>query len=320
MKDAIADTTRTIDGLGSAIENAFGMSKLTLLRKQWLAMQDLATQYHELYTAMIEYRDESAKMPDWNDNLNGGYGGYDYRSVKQRLVDAARSVGVEAIFDADQDVDNMQDIQFAAEQADNALKQLYNDRAKLLNDQGGVSGDDAQLDALEKQIKAQETVTALVKEAIEEYESLQEEIREQLELAVENIRDIMRKKLEEVSYKVELRVSLNDRDIKMLDLLITELGEDARKAARRVAALFGQTRENLDSMAEITAGVERVQEIMNNISSGSIHEDWFIGKFGKEAWDKFQQEGKITAEIFDALDGYIDDLIDSLEELYSLND
>lgn len=133
---------------------------------------------------------------------------------------------------------------------------------------------------------------------------------------VELIRTEISNRIETITYRIELRTDMNDLEIENLERSIEHLGDVGILTGSKIGLLgdvFGKAKDNA---WEAVGGFNSLVEVLNNLNSAAGQE-YFIEKYGQEAWDEYSKNGILPEELVSGLQSYISDMMSSVDDMYS---
>lgn len=133
---------------------------------------------------------------------------------------------------------------------------------------------------------------------------------------VELIRTEISNRIETITYRIELRTDMNDLEIENLERSIEHLGDVGILTGSKIGLLgdvFGKAKDNA---WEAVGGFNSLVEVLNNLNSAAGQE-YFIEKYGQEAWDEYAKDGILPEELVSGLQNYIKDMMSSVDDMYS---
>lgn len=133
---------------------------------------------------------------------------------------------------------------------------------------------------------------------------------------VELIRTEISNRIETITYRIELRTDMNDLEIENLERSIEHLGDVGILTGSKIGLLgdvFGKAKDNA---WEAVGGFNSLVEVLNNLNSAAGQE-YFIEKYGQEAWDEYSKNGILPEELVSGLQDYISDMMSSVDDMYS---
>lgn len=316
ITEAINDIQREMDDLADSSDDAFGATRVKQLQKINKLYQDQAKNLQQLQKEAEKYLEEQDKP-----------------GISVALADVPRGYGLSRVptpeveYNDDGYVSNAEDVLAPIEAKRKALEDAYISLADKY-DKAGVPNE-----ALEEQINdAKEALDAWtdyangVKEAIDQVNETADKIRETFQQRVEEIREWMSNKVEEATYKMELRISINELDIEYAEHLIDTWGDLGVTTGKSWEWLQQNIASNADNLNAVIADSERMWEILNNIDPSKTDPTWFKQKFGEDAWDEYiHNNGALPAEVIEQMQSdasdmisYIDSMYDDAEEMLSM--
>lgn len=190
-------------------------------------------------------------------------------------------------------------------------KQIFNASAK----------DEAAEAVYEQAEKAREVRLAEIEEMrgwldqfLETYDLLQERIDEQ----TENIRKELQAKLDDITYRMEFKIGINDYDLKQLEQAIDHLGiigTRTTKSLQKIVGGFGEIGDNVDISIK---GFNELLELRNSLNTPEGTAE-YIKRYGKDAWDDYMKNGGLPQELMAEIEGIVEALDGYEEQLYEKN-
>lgn len=316
ITESINEIERKMEDISDASDDAFGATRVKHLQKINKLYQDQAKNLQQLQKEAEKYLEEQDKP-----------------GIGVALADVPRGYGLSRVatpevqYNDDGYVTNAEDVLAPIEAKRKALEDAYISLAEKY-DNAGVPNE-----ALEEQINtAKDALDAWtdyangVKEAIDQVNETADKIRETFQQRVEEIREWMSNKVEEATYKMELRISINELDIEYAEHLIDTWGDLGVTTGKSWNWLQQNIASNADSLNGVIADSERMWEILNNIDPSKTDPTWFKQKFGEDAWDEYiHNNGALPAEVIEQMQSdasdmisYIDSMYDDAEEMLSM--
>lgn len=151
------------------------------------------------------------------------------------------------------------------------------------------------------------------KKALSKYEETMDLWQEETEKRADLIREILDKRLEGISYKVDIEVALDDREIALLEHQLNRLDDaayDTADALANIGKQFEQTEESIDS---VTNGIVETLKTIPGITQDMI-DRYMAGDSSALAGLEIEQ-GQI-----DLLEQYSDQLLELSDRLKELHD
>lgn len=304
-QSSIDKSARAIDRYSSAMDSAFGASKMRNLKNINRELVTQARNYNELYKLAKRY---------YGDEKSG-----DYATMLEEQRSAAEALGVsliEVTTNADGFVSNRTEI---INQLDAQLQAAY-DAYKTQADafDKAQSTDEAWSEKIDKLKEDYEELQAEVDEyiaAMDQVDETAQKMAEAMEEAVQAIRDHFSNLVEQSNLKLELRLAIDETDIKMAEFLIETLGDVGVRTGEAWGLLDDTLKSSQKSLAGMVQNTEEMFGILDQIKSGqNVNGDQFSAMFGEEAWKKYiSGDGTVPQEVLDQLGEMADSMIDNLQ-------
>lgn len=296
LTEALEDMTRQLSRFSDAADDAWGAARIRQLRGYNAQIQQIARTQKQLIEETKEYYqiDKNTLMADaniasialWNP---GEYGSLANPEDIRRWIDeeiAAATAGINAEIDA------------------------YN--ARGVDDQDAL---DKAKEPYEDRIEYLEGLNEDLDQMLETTDLLQDRLDEQMQ----NIYDWMANKVEEMEYKLEFKLRIDESDFDRLENLLDRLGD--------TGIILGDSFETLSDMMNnimteqapaVFEAIDRGWQIANNIVTPE-NQDYFEGLFGPEVWQEYlDNNGGLPAEIMEFLQDQKDALYDMIDQVVDL--
>lgn len=296
LTEALEDMTRQLSRFSDAADDAWGAARIRQLRGYNAQIQQIARTQKQLIEETKEYYqiDKNTLMADaniasialWNP---GEYGSLANPEDIRRWIDeeiAAATAGINAEIDA------------------------YNTRG--VDDQDAL---DKAKEPYEDRIEYLEGLNEDLDQMLETTDLLQDRLDEQMQ----NIYDWMANKVEEMEYKLEFKLRIDESDFDRLENLLDRLGD--------TGIILGDSFETLSDMMSnimteqapaVFEAIDRGWQIANNIVTPE-NQDYFEGLFGPEVWQEYlDNNGGLPAEIMEFLQDQKDALYDMIDQVVDL--
>ena len=304
-QSSIDKSTRAIDRYSSAMDSAFGASKMRNLKNINRELVKQARNYNELYKLAKRY---------YGDENSG-----DYAAMLEEQKKAAKALGtslIEVTTNADGFISNRTEI---INQLDAQLQAAYNayktqadafDKAK--------STDEAWSERIDKLKEDYEDLKKGVDEyigAMDQVDETAQKMAEAMEEAVQAIRDHFSNLVAQSNLKLELRLAIDETDIRMAEFLIETLGDVGVRTGEAWSLLNDNLKSSQKSLAGMVKNTEEMFDILDQIKSGqNVDGDKFSAMFGEEAWKKYiMGDGVVPQEVMDQLGEMADSMVDNLQ-------
>lgn len=312
LKAAIDDVGRALEDFSNAEDDAFGAAKFAAMKKQEQSLTKQAKLYQALRQKALEY----LKM-----DQEAVKNGKNKTDLKAELVN--RGLGgdlIEATFDDDGFVANRTEI---INELNTKLESAYQDyKIAADNFDRTRSTNEAESERIDGLKKRYEDLKALVEAYLGDLDLVDEtagEARQALLDELEKLREWMQKKVDQANYKLELRIGINEMDIKMMEMTIRlwdKLGVKMGSTFKNLNSNFISSADNLSGMIDNS---KRMWEILDNISPDSEHQEWFVGQFGEDAWKEYLDgNGALPDSVVQNLEDKADMMMDELSNMYDI--
>lgn len=308
INQELEDLQNNLDEIANLKDEAWGADKLALMDKEKKKLQDI-TKAHKAY------QNEISKNLDEDRN-------------------AAISVG--AIIDPESGrITNYEELQEQWMNEWNSQSAAFDAREQELENKIAAATDDTTKEALEeeKEQLSEEREQAdkdyeKKREALQQYEdtlNLSEEAKAQLEDYLRQIREL---NYEQLEYKIEIGVELNERDIETIEHKLSRLGEkDVYVSAERIA-LVEKNAASYKKMADVQ--IEGIREAKRLYEAGEISQADYITRIheGREALmdiensirEGIEQIGDELENTFDLADEKLDKQFTQFDQLIEFMD
>ena len=156
-------------------------------------------------------------------------------------------------------------------------------------------------------------------ESLKQYEETINLLQEKEQELIDQMNDLYDKQLELVKEKVDINISLNEDDLKLLEWQLGHLGESLDHAADRIANLGKQMDANARNMAHYQAGIEGIFANHNVNIDLSQYKD---GASLLAALEKGKNDltGVLTDEEVQTIRDYRDALMEAYDNMRELTD
>lgn len=306
VKAAIDDVQREMDKFSANQDDMWGGAKLNALKKYNKELHKQAGYYRELVEQAKNYLETEDKPDATNarqaaaNALGAGLIGIEYYEegyVKNRteiinqlddLLQAKYDEYYNAAMAYDAAVDAGTATEAQSEAVDN-LKTEYEDTEKVVNE---------------------------YVEALDQIDDTAKEAEEALQKLVEAIREEIANKVEEITYKIELQVEINDLELEQIERTIEHLGDVGVITGRKFGLLSQSFKESQENANLAVQGIRQLEGMINNLNTAAGQEQ-FIKTYGQEAWDEYAASGVLPEEAIDGIKDYVSDLTSAIDDMYS---
>ena len=305
VEDAIDNVTDALTRAERATDRLWGKDKLAAMREE----NKILEKQRQLLLDKAEQAEEYAKQD-----------AADLRKV-------ADDIGVSVVIDQETgDITNIEDVEntlherlSAAEAEYNAKVDAYNKAVEKAKADGTVS--DEENDKLEKMKDAldayEEDVIGDIEDDIAAWEDAEQQFQESIEtwedagLEAEEILDqIMQNNYDIIMEGLEIPLSLNEEDLRLVELQLSRIEDDVYSMAEAVAltsSQFGEYRDNLRLADEALAELNRAHE------AGEITDAAYQEGLG-EIRDKYYENIEALMELDNTMMEYYSNTIDMANE------
>lgn len=274
IQSSIDKTTRLLERLSDAEDDAWGYKKYKNLR---LINQQLGTQGKKLQILLQEAKDYLVQD----------------KSDLQELL-AGAGLG-EALFNSDNFVMNKENILAQL----NAMQAPLDAAVQAAIDAYNAAGEAASnetLEALEAQKDAAELalsnfekdVRDKVIAALEQVDETAQKVHDTMSELISNIRETMQNWVDMQNMKLELRIEINEQDIRTAEHLVDLWGDIGTKmgwTADKYKEIFNSNASSVDYLLN---NATTMQEMIYGLQNGdNTASEWLKNNFGEEAYNKW---------------------------------
>ena len=208
IDDSIHDLTRALDKGNKAADRMWGKSKISAMKANNKMLQD--------EIGLLNKKAEEAKK---------------YLELdKQELLLAAKKAGVNFQFDEDGDISN-----YTQE-----MTRLYDELHAAEEHINSLNTKEAQDEYEESVLKVIEEKIAELKSALSQYEETKSLIEDLEDEAEEKFYEWQDNNFEILNHELEVKITLDDNELKKLDYFFNKLSDNIYKAAEALGYLQGQ--------------------------------------------------------------------------------
>lgn len=191
---------RATERLGDQADRSYGKDKLKLMKEQ----QDALKAQYERQKDLLD--------------LQSAFLAIDLENVKS-------SFEIEPVIDDDGNISNYTELLESATAKLNEARTAFNNSAQEEADQEAL---EAAEEAYEKQM-----------ELLEQYEETLDELNDQMDTVTESFYELQDLKLEELEYRLELKMEINDSDLARIDYYMAKMEDDFYQMAEAAALITG---------------------------------------------------------------------------------
>ena len=301
----IDDVQRSLDKLSDSQDDMWGGGKLKALANYNKKLGEQAENYKELLELSRDYLEE------------------DQATVLEERANAMKELGANLIgveYNDDGYVANRTEI---INQLDDLLQSKYNEYKAAADAydaaQSTSEAESERIDKLKEEYDELEESVNYYIEALDQVDETAEKAQEAIQELVEMIRTEIANRVELITYRIELKVDMNDRELELLERSIEHLGDLGITSGRsfdKLAESFNKVKSNAWLAA---GGFTDLASMLNQLNT-EAGQGYFIEKFGQEAWDTYTETGKIPEEVMSALFDQYENLVSAVDELYDKMD
>lgn len=301
VQSKIDDVQRSLDNLSSQQDDMWGGAHLRALAKYNKELEKQAGYYKEMLKMAKKYTKEDQVSADALRKETGNKIG-------------ANLIGIQ--FDDDGFVKNRTEI---INQLDDELEkkyQVYKQAADAYDAKKSTSQEESdRVDKLKEEYEDYEKYVNDYIASIDQIDDSAMKAYETLQKLVEGIRQEIANRVEIITYKIELKMDMNDLEIRQLERSIEHLGEVGLETGKRFGKLRDIFTKNADAAWMASDGIWKLETMLNNLNTEAGKSE-FIDKFGPEAWEEYASSGVLPAEIIDGIKDYTNTLMDRVDALY----
>ncbi len=354
--DRYADTQTALDSIENSIDtistlsdNSVGAARIAAMEQLNTAIQDQAEAYSKLVAEAKQYYylDDNGegivfgidatgaqeilegvmgdadrlqqKMDILNDGLFDDWANYvkaaqgELENLDEAIEgygDWGLTVGLQAEFDEYGFVTNSEEI-LARYSSD--LVDLYYSLTDIMPDEDGVMSRSFVSEEAEAFYNAAYSKIESIGESIDLTNESAQQMLDGIMANYESIFTWLENKVAMAQYKTELRIEVNEQDLKEIEKILSRLSDEEHVVKIQLAV---ESFDNYES--EVAAYIDeytRYQEIVDNLSA-TTNQEFFISKFGQEAWELFLDSNVVPEELWEAMGDVVDELDDLDDEMY----
>ena len=302
VKASIDDVQREMDKFSANQDDMWGGAKLNALKKYNKELRRQAGYYRELLDSARDYLDQ------------------DMEAQVEARKEAEKALGASLIQAQQNDDGYIKNRTEIINQLDDLLQAKY-DEYKAAADafDADKSTDEArseQIDKLKEEYDDLEQVVNDYIASLDQVDDTAKEAEEALQKLVEAIREEIANKVEEITYKIELQVEINDLELEQIERTIEHLGDVGVLTGKKFGLLSQSFRESQESANLAVQGIRQLEGMINSLNTAAGQEQ-FIKTYGQEAWDEYAASGVLPEEAIDGIKDYISDLTSAIDDMYS---
>lgn len=301
IKASIEEVQKSLDKYNDAVDDSWGSAKIRALQQANRELERQAKDYQALY--------KSAKS----------YLSIDQKEATKNKKDLGKKLGLNLIdptFNKDGFLSNKTEVINQLDDYLQTLYQKYYDAAQKYD--ADKSTDEKRKERIDQMLEEYNVAKEAVDEYISSLDQVDEtanEAHEALMKLVEGIRQEIAYRVEEITYKMEFRIKINDRDIEWFEHIIDKMGDVGLitgKSFEQIVKSFNSSASSVQTAADT---FKDLQDLLASLNTKEGQQD-FIAKFGQEAWDYYLATGKLSAEVIEGMSDVYDQAFDALKQAY----
>lgn len=299
IKSSIDKTSRSIEKLSDAMDDAWGAKKY----KNLLAInQQLGVQAKKNQILLKEARQ---------------YLALDQSNLQKVLSD--NGLG-QALFNSDGFLSNKENIYAALNQLREPLEQAVQAAIDAYNAAGEGAAEEV-LEGLEKQQEVAEkalsdfegNVQSKVLEQIDKVNDSAEEAHKAMKELIDSIREVMSNWVEAETLKLDLRMEINDQDIRTAEHLLDVWGDIGTKMGMTADEYQKIANSNIDTIEGALKNAQTMQDMIEGLKRGDNDAaNWLKDAHGEEAYNEWLKgNGGVPDVVMDQLAAAVDQMQDA---------
>lgn len=293
LTEALKDLSRTLDQYSSSMDDAWGPNRIRQMKNYNAQLQKIGRAQKDLINETKNYyKEDKAKLLSDGEISKiarfeeGEFGRLVNPEEIRRYIDAEQKKATDIVNNAIKDYNAKGDSSDAAKERLDSIKEEQEARQEELD---GWSKD---LDQL-----------------LETGDLLKERIMEQME----NIYKWMDNKVEEIKYKLEFNIRINEYDMDRLETLIDRMGDTGILLGRDADILSRMWENNDQQSFRRQEATSTAFEKLSNLNNPD-NQEWFKTTFGDDAWDMYMKgNGGLPEPVMAFLQDMKDQLTSTLE-------
>lgn len=247
INDELDDTQRKYDRLNDSLDRMFGKTRVNQMNK--------------VITTIKKENEQTAHKL----KLAQNYLKIDRKSLQSALDKAQKKAGIKTkgndfTFDSDGDIKNYYS------QLDALYKKLHKTEKKL----NSITDKDKNDKYKEKTVEPLQKAIENLKDKIEQYDETKELIQELKNTLRDNLNELQDLAYEKLSYKLEVKLELNDNELKLLEYYFDKLSDNVYKRSEALAKIWAKTGSSM--IGENTNKLEIYKEFFDSINKAGTTE------------------------------------------------
>ena len=261
VKNELQDIEKELSLIGKAKDRAFGRNKIRQIDAETASLKK-QSETQKKYLSEIQgwLEKDNAKAKEFGFEINGEGLVTNYEENMKKLIDKVNG-----------DYDN-----YIAKL--NALEDAYN--AAGVDDEDSKKKFEDDKKALAKEWEANQKYYEDAKEALSKQEETHDLLIEQQEALQDMLNNIYDNGVTKITYIVELKVDVEDRDIALLQDLLEDIGDKADGACDSIANFGKQVKDTFNKVDTYTQGIRDIlehagadEDLIDKILNNDFNED-----------------------------------------------
>lgn len=305
IKASIEEVQRSIDRLDETESDMYGGIRLKAIEQKTRQLHKQAESYKDLYKEAQKYLD------------------IDQADAQKQSDDVSKELGVDLIdptFNTTGFVSNRTEI---IKQLDELLEQKYNlYKAEADAYDADQSTDETRKENIDKLKEDYEDTKELVDEYVEslsQVDDTAQEAEDALKELVEMIRTEIANQVELITYEIELKIDISDRNIEYLEHVIDRLGDMGLQTGAAFQNMFDVLNNNKATFDNALQGFNDLAAYLEDLRSPEGQAK-FISTYGPEAWADYVNQGILPEELYSAMEDEYSTMFDAMESYYDMVD
>lgn len=305
IKASIEEVQRSIDRLDETESDMYGGVRLKAIEQKTRQLHKQAESYKDLYKEAQKYLD------------------IDQADAQKQSDEVSKELGVDLIdptFNTTGFVSNKTEI---IKQLDELLEQKYNlYKAEADAYDADKSTDEARKENIDKLKEDYEDTKELVDDYVEslsQVDDTAQEAEDALKELVEMIRTEIANQVELITYEIELKIDISDRDIEYLEHVIDRLGDMGLQTGAAFQNMFDVLNNNKATFDNALQGFNDLAAYLEDLRSPEGQAK-FIATYGPEAWADYVNQGILPEELYSAMEDEYSTMFDAMESYYDMVD
>lgn len=300
ITDTIDDLTKSLEKTNTVSDRLWGKDRLSSMQKA----NDILKKQADAYREKARQAEAFLKV-DRNalqNTLKASWvGENETDSGMERIRESFGNL--EFQFDVDGDISNYTEIM-------QKITDIYNARQAYWANPNNFSDADAQSRYENLYVKPMEEQIALIEEAINQYEETKGVWEDNLEAAEEARRAWQDNNFEQLEYKLELKIEVDDAELEKLEYYIDKMSDDFYLRAENLVNYIGKVDVAEDKLKNYA---QAVQDLNTQYENGEISQEAYYEKL-KEIQSEEYKELQNLKELDDEIAHYFGETLEAGQE------